>query len=111
MTRLDRALAATRPADVLLEEMAKMDYLHASTWSVWTDLEILLATFVRVSRRRGHRPERELPKYVAVSKRLQATILFARRAAWLLGYTQVDMISQHDEGWLADRNYVVKAGV
>jgi lipopolysaccharide/colanic/teichoic acid biosynthesis glycosyltransferase len=34
--------------------MAKMDYLYASTWSVWADLDILLATVVRVCRRRGH---------------------------------------------------------
>ncbi len=42
------------PLDASLEEMAKMDYLYASTWSVWEDLDILLATFVRVCRRRGH---------------------------------------------------------
>ncbi len=42
------------PLDTSLEEMAKMDYLYASTWSVWEDLDILLATFVRVCRRRGH---------------------------------------------------------
>jgi exopolysaccharide biosynthesis polyprenyl glycosylphosphotransferase len=42
------------PMDAPLEEMAKMDYLYASTWSVWEDLDILLATFVRVCRRRGH---------------------------------------------------------
>jgi exopolysaccharide biosynthesis polyprenyl glycosylphosphotransferase len=42
------------PLDAPLEEMAKMDYLYASTWSVWADLDILLATIVRVCRRRGH---------------------------------------------------------
>ncbi len=42
------------PLHAPLEEMAKMDYLYASTWSVWEDLDILLATFVRVCRRRGH---------------------------------------------------------
>ena len=42
------------PMDAPLEEMAKMDYLYASTWSIWEDLDILLATFGRVCRRRGH---------------------------------------------------------
>ena len=42
------------PLHAPLEEMAKMDYLYASTWSVWEDLDILLATVVRVCRRRGH---------------------------------------------------------
>ncbi len=42
------------PIDAPLEEMAKMDYLYASTWSVWEDLDILLATFARVCRLRGH---------------------------------------------------------
>lgn len=42
------------PLDAPLEEMAKMDYLYASTWSVWEDLDILLATVARVCRRRGH---------------------------------------------------------
>ena len=42
------------PLHAPLEEMAKMDYLYASTWSVWEDLDILLATVVRVCRRGGH---------------------------------------------------------
>jgi len=42
------------PLHAPLEEMAKMDYLYASTWSIWEDLDILLATFARVCLRRGH---------------------------------------------------------
>jgi lipopolysaccharide/colanic/teichoic acid biosynthesis glycosyltransferase len=34
--------------------MAMLDYRYASNWSIWTDLDILLQTSVRMLRRSGH---------------------------------------------------------
>jgi len=36
-----------------LPEMVKLDYLYAASWSLWTDLKILLRTFAMILRRSG----------------------------------------------------------
>jgi exopolysaccharide biosynthesis polyprenyl glycosylphosphotransferase len=42
------------PMSTPLSEMAKLDYLYISNWSLWQDIDILLKTAVRVSTRSGH---------------------------------------------------------
>jgi exopolysaccharide biosynthesis polyprenyl glycosylphosphotransferase len=42
------------PMRTALSEMAMLDYRYASNWSIWTDLDILLQTSVRMLRRSGH---------------------------------------------------------
>lgn len=42
------------PMTTPLPEMAKLDYLYVSNWSLWTDIDILLRTAVRVLERGGH---------------------------------------------------------
>jgi exopolysaccharide biosynthesis polyprenyl glycosylphosphotransferase len=57
--RLDLAPGMTGPWQVLgptrppLVEMVKTDYLYAATWSLWTDVKILLRTFAHCFARRG----------------------------------------------------------
>jgi exopolysaccharide biosynthesis polyprenyl glycosylphosphotransferase len=41
------------PLDASLPELAKLDYLYASNWSVWADVDILLGTAARVLTRTG----------------------------------------------------------
>jgi lipopolysaccharide/colanic/teichoic acid biosynthesis glycosyltransferase len=36
-----------------LPELAKLDYLYASNWSIWRDLDIILGTVARIFRRHG----------------------------------------------------------
>jgi exopolysaccharide biosynthesis polyprenyl glycosylphosphotransferase len=42
------------PMNTPLAEMAMLDYRYASNWSIWSDLDILLQTAMRVLRRNGH---------------------------------------------------------
>jgi exopolysaccharide biosynthesis polyprenyl glycosylphosphotransferase len=42
------------PMNATLSELAKLDYLYASNWSIWADIDILLGTAARVVDRRGH---------------------------------------------------------
>lgn len=42
------------PINASLPELAKLDYLYASNWSIWADIDILLGTAARVLRRHGH---------------------------------------------------------
>jgi exopolysaccharide biosynthesis polyprenyl glycosylphosphotransferase len=42
------------PMSTALSEMAMLDYHYASAWSIWTDVDILLQTAVRVLSRSGH---------------------------------------------------------
>lgn len=42
------------PIDASLPELAKLDYMYASNWSIWADVDILLGTLARVASRRGH---------------------------------------------------------
>jgi exopolysaccharide biosynthesis polyprenyl glycosylphosphotransferase len=42
------------PIDAPLTELAKLDYLYASNWSIWADIDILLGTAARVLNRGGH---------------------------------------------------------
>lgn len=42
------------PMSTPLSEMAKLDYLYISNWSLWQDLDILLNTALRVIDRAGH---------------------------------------------------------
>jgi exopolysaccharide biosynthesis polyprenyl glycosylphosphotransferase len=42
------------PLDASLPELAKLDYMYASNWSVWGDIDILIGTAARVFTRRGH---------------------------------------------------------
>jgi exopolysaccharide biosynthesis polyprenyl glycosylphosphotransferase len=42
------------PLDASLPELAKLDYMYASNWSIWADVDILLGTAARVFTRRGH---------------------------------------------------------
>jgi exopolysaccharide biosynthesis polyprenyl glycosylphosphotransferase len=51
MTGYWQLLGSTR---VPLREMAAMDYLYASNWSLWTDIKILLRTVPHILARRGH---------------------------------------------------------
>jgi exopolysaccharide biosynthesis polyprenyl glycosylphosphotransferase len=41
------------PLDASLPELAKLDYMYASDWTIWADVDILLSTAVRVFRRGG----------------------------------------------------------
>jgi lipopolysaccharide/colanic/teichoic acid biosynthesis glycosyltransferase len=41
------------PIDSSLSELAKLDYMYASNWSIWQDIDILLGTVARVFNRRG----------------------------------------------------------
>ena len=42
------------PLDADLAEMAKLDYVYISTWSLWRDIDIILKTVGRVLSRNGH---------------------------------------------------------
>jgi exopolysaccharide biosynthesis polyprenyl glycosylphosphotransferase len=42
------------PLKASLAELARLDYLYASNWSVWADIDILLGTAARVLNRHGH---------------------------------------------------------
>jgi exopolysaccharide biosynthesis polyprenyl glycosylphosphotransferase len=42
------------PMSTALSEMAMLDYRYASDWSIWTDLDIILQTVLRVIGRAGH---------------------------------------------------------
>lgn len=42
------------PIDAPLAELAKLDYIYASNWSIWADVDILVGTATRVLNRRGH---------------------------------------------------------
>ena len=42
------------PLKASLAELARLDYLYASNWSVWADIDILLGTAGRVLKRHGH---------------------------------------------------------
>ena len=42
------------PINASLPELAKLDYMYASNWSIWTDIDIMLGTAARVLSRRGH---------------------------------------------------------
>jgi lipopolysaccharide/colanic/teichoic acid biosynthesis glycosyltransferase len=42
------------PLDADLAEMAKLDYVYISTWSLWRDIDIILRTVGRVLSRHGH---------------------------------------------------------
>lgn len=42
------------PLNASLSELARLDYLYASNWSIWADIDILLGTAARVVNRRGH---------------------------------------------------------
>jgi exopolysaccharide biosynthesis polyprenyl glycosylphosphotransferase len=42
------------PLDASLPELAKLDYMYASNWSIWADVDILIGTAARVLTRRGH---------------------------------------------------------
>ena len=50
MTGPWQVLGPRRPP---LQEMVKVDYLYAATWSLWNDIKILLRTFGHVLARRG----------------------------------------------------------
>jgi exopolysaccharide biosynthesis polyprenyl glycosylphosphotransferase len=50
MTGPWQVLGPTRPP---LSEMVKTDYLYATSWSMWTDIKILLRTLGHVTSRRG----------------------------------------------------------
>jgi lipopolysaccharide/colanic/teichoic acid biosynthesis glycosyltransferase len=40
-------------ARIPLHEMAEIDYLYVTTWSIWADMKILLRTVPFMVRRRG----------------------------------------------------------
>ena len=42
------------PMNASLSELAKLDYMYASNWSIWADIDILLSTAARVLSRHGH---------------------------------------------------------
>ncbi len=42
------------PMNANLSELAKLDYMYASNWSIWADIDILLGTAARILNRRGH---------------------------------------------------------
>jgi lipopolysaccharide/colanic/teichoic acid biosynthesis glycosyltransferase len=42
------------PIEAPLSELAKLDYIYASNWSIWADIDILVGTATRVLTRRGH---------------------------------------------------------
>jgi exopolysaccharide biosynthesis polyprenyl glycosylphosphotransferase len=41
------------PMNAALSELAKLDYMYASNWSIWADVDILLGTAARVLSRHG----------------------------------------------------------
>jgi exopolysaccharide biosynthesis polyprenyl glycosylphosphotransferase len=41
------------PIDAPLTELAKLDYMYASNWSIWSDIDILLGTAARILNRGG----------------------------------------------------------
>jgi exopolysaccharide biosynthesis polyprenyl glycosylphosphotransferase len=41
------------PLNASLNELVRLDYLYASNWSIWADVDILLGTAARVLRRHG----------------------------------------------------------
>ncbi len=41
------------PMNATLSELAKLDYMYASNWSVWADIDILLGTVAHVLSRNG----------------------------------------------------------
>ena len=41
------------PMNASLSELVKLDYMYASNWSIWADIDILLATAARVFSRHG----------------------------------------------------------
>jgi exopolysaccharide biosynthesis polyprenyl glycosylphosphotransferase len=41
------------PLDASLPDLAKLDYMYASNWSIWADIDILLGTVTRVLSRAG----------------------------------------------------------
>jgi exopolysaccharide biosynthesis polyprenyl glycosylphosphotransferase len=41
------------PLAASLPELAKLDYMYASNWSIWADVDIILSTVARVLTRRG----------------------------------------------------------
>ncbi len=42
------------PMNASLTELVKLDYMYASNWSIWADIDILLGTAARVFSRHGH---------------------------------------------------------
>jgi exopolysaccharide biosynthesis polyprenyl glycosylphosphotransferase len=42
------------PLNASLAELARLDYMYASNWSIWADIDILLGTSARMVRRHGH---------------------------------------------------------
>ena len=52
-TRHDRRLAVFGASRIQLREMATIDYLYVSNWSLWSDVKILLRTIPYVLARRG----------------------------------------------------------
>jgi len=42
------------PIEASLADLSRLDYLYASNWTVWADVDILVGTAVRVLNRRGH---------------------------------------------------------
>ena len=42
------------PINATLPELARLDYMYASNWSIWADIDIILGTAARVLSRRGH---------------------------------------------------------
>ena len=42
------------PMSASLSELVKLDYMYASNWSIWADIDILLSTAARVFSRHGH---------------------------------------------------------
>jgi lipopolysaccharide/colanic/teichoic acid biosynthesis glycosyltransferase len=42
------------PLDASLSELAKLDYMYASNWSIWADVDVLIGTVARIFRRHGH---------------------------------------------------------
>lgn len=42
------------PIEASLADLSRLDYLYASNWTVWADIDILIGTALRVLARRGH---------------------------------------------------------
>jgi exopolysaccharide biosynthesis polyprenyl glycosylphosphotransferase len=42
------------PMNASLSELVKLDYMYASNWSIWADIDILLSTAARVLTHHGH---------------------------------------------------------
>jgi lipopolysaccharide/colanic/teichoic acid biosynthesis glycosyltransferase len=42
------------PMNASLEEMARLDYLYVSSWTIWRDIDILIRTAQRMMARGGH---------------------------------------------------------